>query len=324
MSIRKYDPAGIPPEKVPAVIPNVPTNGVAALAAAVAAPPTTPTVTRATRVRPLATAPALSHNFDLIIWSISLSCRGRGRPLRRGFLARVGSGPCRSAGPLRRRRRAGPRGDVVARLADLLGNHAGPHQQSEDLAPETDPEGRLEEGGHDQEPERDVGRAPQPETEGQDGGRHREDDADPLGEALRGSGHGPRFPPEQRGHDPDRELAQGTQGGAGEHAGHEAVGEHDGQPRLVEGDGERGEDDDPGGHDPRRDLVDGIRKGEEPPGRARLGGAVDAMGGGCHGRRPFRSCHEALTVLWKVPCRCQTPTKLLNGPPWTWLVHVRV
>ena len=52
------------------------------------------------------------------------------------------------------------RPDVVATLAHLLGHHPDPYEEREDLAPEAQSQGRLQEGGDGQETQDGPG-APQ-------------------------------------------------------------------------------------------------------------------------------------------------------------------
>ena len=100
----------------------------------------------------------------------------------------------------------------------------------------------------------------------------------PWAKRLGGPATGRSAQPEARRDDPGHELAQRAEGRAGQHPGHEAVGDDDGRPAQVEGDGQHAHQDDAGRHQAGRDLVDRVGEREEgarPAGRARCG-AVDA------------------------------------------------
>src|SRR4051794_28878696 len=51
---------------------------------------------------------------------------------------------------------------------------------------------------------------------------------------------------------------------------------------------------------------------------------VEVVGGAVPDPPPDEPLDAEPDAGTKVPSRCQSPVKLLNGPPWIWLAHVTV
>ena len=145
--------------------------------------------------------------------------------------------------------------DVGARLAHLVGDEPGPHEQCEDPATEAQAEDGLEEGCAGQEPDHGPGSGAGAEPEPQDEGGRRERHPHGLGEALGGSGHEPGGDGQAGDDHPGDELAQGAEARTGEDPGPEPVGEGNEQPRLAQGDGQDAHDHHAPRHQTCRHLV---------------------------------------------------------------------
>ena len=166
---------------------------------------------------------------------------------------------------------------VVALRADVVGDHAEPHQHREDPQPRQNPSAASSERRDDEQGDHHAGGtgfAGQPQHRR----RHAEGDADRLGEALRGAGHELLVAGESGSDDPDRELSQRAEARAGGHPGDEAVGERHQDPAPSESGHGSAHDHHAGRDGAGGDVVHRVREREESGSCRRHVGTGDTVG----------------------------------------------